>query len=75
MTGRESITDMVGNRIGRYNIVEKIGQGGMAVVYKAQDTRLKRFVALKLIKPGRAEKLTLLKRFQREGQALAGSEM
>ncbi len=65
---------LVGKSIERYQVVEQIGEGGMATVYKARDTRLNRDVALKVI---RTEKLTLdtmektLKRFQREARALA----
>ena len=68
------MTNLIGKSIERYNILSQIGEGGMAVVYKALDTRLHREVALKFI---RTEKLTLdtmektLKRFQREARALA----
>lgn len=67
--------DLVGKSIiDRYEIVEQIGEGGMAVVYKARDKRLERFVAVKVI---RTEKFavelvdTALKRFKRESKTLA----
>ena len=68
------MTNLIGQSLGRYLILEQIGEGGMAIVYKARDTRLDRDVAIKVI---RTEKLTLetmgktLKRFDREAKALA----
>lgn len=65
--------DLIGQSLGRYHILEQLGEGGMAIVYKAYDTRLEREVAIKVI---RTEKLTLetipkaLKRFDREAKAL-----
>ena len=66
--------DYIGKHIDRYRVIERLGQGGMAVVYKAYDTRLERDVALKLI---RTESIPqdqhdrLLKRFEREAKAQA----
>src|SRR5579871_186659 len=54
-----------GTRIGRYEIVAPIGQGGMGTVYKALDTRLGRTVAIKLLEAGHSQ------RFEREAQAIA----
>ena len=66
--------DLIGKSLGRYHILEQLGEGGMATVYKAFDTRLEREVAVKVI---RTERLTIetinrtLKRFEREAKALA----
>ncbi|MFN3741694.1 MAG: WD40 repeat domain-containing serine/threonine protein kinase, partial [Anaerolineales bacterium] len=68
------MTNLIGQSLGRYHILERLGEGGMATVYKAYDTRLERDVAVKVLRteqfaPAVLERI--LKRFEREAKALA----
>ncbi|HEX4461799.1 MAG TPA: serine/threonine-protein kinase, partial [Polyangia bacterium] len=67
-----SVVSLAGTMLGRYRLVEKLGQGGMATVYRAEDPTLGRQVAIKVMHPFIADKSEAGGRFEREARAVAG---
>ncbi len=65
------MTTLIGTTLGRYHLLEQLGEGGMATVYKAFDTQLERDVAVKVILQQKQSSEKLLARFKREAKALA----
>ena len=65
---------MIGKTLGGYEILEQIGRGGMASVYKARDPRMDRYVALKILPPYYSEDPVFQERFKREAKAIAALE-
>ena len=65
------MADLIGRTLGRYHIVEKIGEGGMAAVYRAYQPGLDRYVAVKVLPPLHAKQPGFSERFQREAKAIA----
>ena len=60
---------MIGRQFGQYQLVEKIGEGGMGIVYKARDTRLNRYIALKVLPADRVTDPDRRRRFFQEARA------
>ena len=60
---------MIGRQFGQYQLVEKIGEGGMGIVYKARDTRLNRYIALKVLPADRVTDPDRKRRFFQEARA------
>ena len=66
---QDSPADLTGHRLSHFEIIEKIGEGGMGVVYKARDTHLDRVIALKVLPPEKVADLERKRRFVQEAKA------
>jgi serine/threonine protein kinase/Tol biopolymer transport system component len=65
------VADLIGQQIGPYQIIDKLGAGGMAIVYRAHDSKLNREVAMKIIKGDLASNADFIRRFEREARTIA----
>jgi serine/threonine-protein kinase len=65
------MSSLIGQHLGQYEITALLGEGGIAAVYRAHQTSVKRDVAIKVIKHGLIEKGDFIKRFEREAQTVA----
>ncbi|HVO41392.1 MAG TPA: serine/threonine-protein kinase, partial [Aggregatilineales bacterium] len=65
------MTNLIGQRLGQYEIVEMLGEGGMAAVYRARQQSIRREVAIKVIKPHLIQMDEFVKRFRREAETIA----
>jgi len=65
----EELPAMVGKTVSHYRVLEKLGEGGMGVVYKARDTHLDRFVAIKVLPPEKVADPERKRRFVQEAKA------
>src|SRR3972149_2244379 len=63
--------DLIGRTLGQYEILQLLGKGGMASVYKAYQSSLQRYVAVKILPPHLAQNAEFSKRFEREARAIA----
>ena len=63
--------DLIGKTLGQFQIIEELGKGGMATVYKAYQPNLQRHVAIKVLSPKLADDMNLVKRFLREARSAA----
>lgn len=73
-SGRAPRTVGAGDVVGRYELIEEVGEGGMATVFRARDRELRRDVAVKVLFPHLAKRTEIVRRFHREARAAAGLE-